>query len=753
MTKQKRNAIFFIILYLSIFYGWLIIYTDNTWMRAFGSSILFVIGSAFSIYWLIKPYKILPKIHRIFIWLLTSGLFLQLVANFIWFVFIVTRGSTDHPIVYSFIWIIAYALFFASLIYKLNILYKTVSMRPYLFNVLIFMLAAVTLSTHYLINPLIALSTEHQSGAFLYIMYPILDIGIAFIIINIYYMTRQKKEKKTYFFLSLGFLIQIVADSLYAFLLINNQYENGSIIDPLWQLGILIIGFSSFFVEEDDEEGEKTWKFNAEPKPVDNGLILNFSVIYLAFLAMASTGWHLNTLIIGLILSIVVIVIRQIAMMKKQRTLLQDLWYHAYHDKLTGLHNRASYLQDMEELINFSREKNKKFAIMLLDFDRFKNINDTLGHGVGDQLLQECSIRLKASVTENDRVYRVGGDEFIIITQDASEENCMRIADAILKNFSTALSVNIYKISITPSIGISLYPDNGQTSEVLLKNADTSMYLAKSKGRNQYKFYSPDLSNKMARKMMIENELGRAIPREQLILYYQPKVDLQTKEIVGIEALLRWKHPELGFVSPDEFIPIAEETGMIVPIGDWVLYEACKKLIVWQQQGYSHLCMSINVSVSQFRHKGFIQNVERIIHETGVNPADIELEITESIMQNLANSTRILHELRRIGIKTSIDDFGTGYSSLSVLKKLPIDAIKVDRSFIQDLTDKDISMVKTIMNIGFNLNLEVVIEGIEDEKQINTLLDISDSRILGQGYYFSKPAPAEELEDILQNWK
>lgn len=749
MTKQKRNAVLFIVFYIALFYSWVIIYDNHDWMRAVGSSLFPIIAAFISIYWLMRTVKYLSNKHRNFVWLLNTGLFLHILSNLTWFISIVKTGDPEHPIFSLYIWILAYALFLVSLIYKLKLLYKTVSMSPFLFNIVIFMIAAITLSTHYLINPIIEISQDHHSEAFFNILYPIIDIAIAFVIINIYYMTRQEKEKKTFFFLSLGFFIQIITDTQYAYLLIQNQYEYGSLIDPLWPLALLFIGFSSFYVEAKDEE--ETWEFTSEPKQVNNGLILNLSVIYLAILALASTEWHLNVLIIGLILSIIVIVARQIVMTRMHLSLLHDLWYHAYHDKLTGLLNRTSYLKDMDGLITFSKENDKQFAIMLLDFDRFKNINDTLGHGTGDQLLQECATILKASISQDDRVYRVGGDEFIIISRNASEENCKRIADTILYNFSKSISVHNYQITITPSIGISLYPYNGQTSELLLRNADTSMYLAKSEGRNQYKFYSPDLSSRISRKMRIENELGDAIALGQFALYYQPKVDLQTKEIVGIEALLRWIHPELGFVSPDEFIPIAEETGLIVPIGDWVLTEACNQIKVWHLMGYNHLVMSVNVSVRQFQHKEFIQNVEKILHQTEVKPSDIELEITESIMQNLEDSTRILHDLRRLGIKTSLDDFGTGYSSLSVLKTLPIDAIKVDRTFIQELSDKDVAMVKTIMNIGFNLNLEVVMEGIEDEEQINTLLTISEERILGQGYYFSKPVPAKELENIFQN--
>lgn len=747
MNKQKRNASLFIIFYLVAFYGWLWFYADHTWMRILGASLFPIIGGAVSIYWLYRPFRILSTDHRIFIILLSTGILLPLLSNLYWLFNLLVNGETGYPDLSYVLWLVGYVFLLLTLIYKLKLLYHSLSMGPFLFNILIFMIAAISISYYYLINPIIVLSNEHETLVAVYILYPILDIGIAFLAINIFYMTRYTKEYKAFLYLSLGFLVQIITDTIYIHSLINHHYENGSMIDPLWTLAILLLGYTNFQVEIFSEDIK--WISNSYPKHSDNGLILNLSVIFLAFLVMQSTGWNWNALVLGLVLSIIFIVIRQILMIKQQRELVHDLWYHAYHDKLTGLLNRASYQQDIKNLIKFANENQKKFAIMLLDFDRFKNINDTLGHGIGDQLLQECSIRLKQSIPTNGRVYRVGGDEFIIILQDATESYCKHIAETILDTFSRALTVSIYQISITPSIGISLYPENGSTSETLLKNADTSMYLAKSKGRNQYEVFSPELNNQMARKMQIENDLSQAITNNELLLHYQPKVHLQSRKIVGTEALLRWQHSKLGVLAPDEFIPLAEETGQIVTIGNWVLYNACKQLKQWQENGHDDLLMCINVSVRQFQHKDFLNNVKKVIEQTGVNPASIELEITESIMQNIVDTTRILHELRKMGVQSAIDDFGTGYSSLSVLKDLPIFAIKIDRSFIIDLTEKDIAMVKTIMNIGSNLDLSVIVEGIENKKQLTTLLEISNQDIIGQGYLFSRPVPADELEKIL----
>jgi diguanylate cyclase (GGDEF)-like protein len=751
MSKQKRNATLFIILYLAAFYGWLWIYADHSWMRTLGASLFSIIGTAVSIYWLFRPYRILERIHRIFIILITIGIALLLLSNMLWFLNVIINGDSDFPILAFILWLAAYVFFLLALVYKLRLLYTSLSMSPFLFNILIFMIAAIAISIHFIIDPIVKLAFEYQSFIFLFTTYPILDIGIGFLTINIFYMTRDTKEYKAFLFLFLGFLTQIITDTIYLHLLNINQYVTGSLITPLWILATLFIGFTNFHVKIYEEE--EKWRSSSYPKQKDTGLFLNLSVIFLAFLVIQSLGWSWNALVFGLILSTIVLVFKQIAMTKKLRGLLHDLWYHAYHDKLTGLLNRASYIKDIEELITFANENQKKFAIMLLDFDRFKNINDTLGHEIGDRLLKECASILKESISENDFVYRLGGDEFIIILQHATKNYCQDIAETILENFSKVLTVNVYQISITPSIGISLFPNNGLTSETLLKNADTSMYLAKSKGRNQYELYSRELNNKVTRKMQLETDLTQAIVNHEFHLYFQPKVDLQSREIIGAEALLRWKHPVLGDITPDEFIPLAEDTGQIVPIGDWVLNKACKQLQKWHRNGFQHISMAINVSVLQFQHRGFLKNVEKALMNSGIDPRNIELEITESIMQNIVDSTRILNELREMGIRISIDDFGTGYSSLSVLKSLPIDSIKIDRSFITDLSETDIAMVRTIMNIGFNLNLDVVVEGIEYEDQVTALLEISNHQLYGQGYLFGKPKPADEFEQFFMEKK
>ncbi|MBY0121498.1 EAL domain-containing protein [Bacillus sp. S/N-304-OC-R1] len=547
--------------------------------------------------------------------------------------------------------------------------------------------------------------------------------------------------------IAIGFSIQIIADTIYSYLLNADLYVSGSFNDPIWLLRILIIGFATFYLPKTKEE--MSWK-HAKTITRDGSSLISLIVILFMILVIKSNHWQWNILVIGLTAIISLLIVRQVIVTNKNRRLMDKLWYQAYHDQLTGLNNRTCFQIELKNILENARDEQFKAAILLLDLDRFKNINDTLGHEIGDFLLKECSQRLRNCIEDGCRIYRVGGDEFTIILLKTTEEDCQRTADAILKTFEDPFMIKNYEISITPSIGISMYPDNGEDSDALLKNADTSMYLAKSRGRNRFKFYSSELNEVISRKMKIENELRKAIANEQFTLHYQTKVDLVTGKIVGMEALLRWEHPELGSISPLEFIPIAEETGQIVSIGEWVLKSACQQMKVWQLAKFPPLRLSVNVSVRQFQHSLFVDNVKTALQEAGLDSKFLELEITESIMQNITETTRILNELRTIGVKTSLDDFGTGYSSLYALKKLPIDSIKIDKSFIDEISDDaGQSIISAIIDIALNLNLEVVVEGIESEDQVN-ILTKNKKPIYGQGYLFGKPVSSEEFRRLIE---
>jgi diguanylate cyclase (GGDEF)-like protein/PAS domain S-box-containing protein len=431
----------------------------------------------------------------------------------------------------------------------------------------------------------------------------------------------------------------------------------------------------------------------------------------------------------------------------EQKSAAEKINYLAYYDTLTRLPNRNALNKYIENMINTK----ENFAVMLLDLDRFKNINDNLGHAVGDRLLKQVSRRLMECLEAETFISRYGGDEFVILLESARHEKATKAARAIIEELSQAFLVEKNEFYITPSIGISIYPIDGTQAEELIKNADTAMYAAKDGGRNNYRFFDYKLNKENQRKMDLEQGIRKALKNEEFQLFYQPQINLKTGEVIGVEALIRWQHPIEGMISPSEFIPIAEDTGLIVKLGEWVLETACKQLKIWQLKGLPYIRVAVNVSVHQFHSKHFVNKVAEILLKTGVNPKFLELEITESVIREQAESTRIMEQLKELGLEIAIDDFGTGYSSLSVLKYLPIDNIKIDKSFLDDINVKDDSIVKTIIQMGKNLNFTIVAEGIEHKHQLSLLKKYKCH--IGQGYYFSKPLPPEKIEDLLKEFK
>ena len=421
----------------------------------------------------------------------------------------------------------------------------------------------------------------------------------------------------------------------------------------------------------------------------------------------------------------------------------------AYHDYLTGLPNRnmlGEYLS--KELVEATRN-NSKVAILFIDLDRFKVVNDTLGHSVGDHLLIEVAKRLKDSVLDADMIFRQGGDEFIVILQDADREISANVATRILENLTEHFTIENYDIYTTPSIGISLFPKDGDGVETLIKQADFAMYQAKKSGKNTYRFYSVDDDKQLINPLKMEMELHKGIERNEFALHYQPKVNLKTGRVVGAEALIRWNHPDLGMVPPGDFIPMAEETGLILPIGEWALTQACYQNKQWIDSGYPPIVISVNLSARQFSQSDLVKTVGVVLEKTGLEPRYLELEITESLTSDIGHTISILQQLKKLGVLISIDDFGTGFTSLNYLKQFQIDTLKIDRSFVAGLPNNldDQTIVKTIISMAHNLQLSVVAEGIETREQLIFLQQHLCEE--GQGYFFSEPLPAGELEKEL----
>ncbi len=430
----------------------------------------------------------------------------------------------------------------------------------------------------------------------------------------------------------------------------------------------------------------------------------------------------------------------------------ERLHHLAYYDALTELPNRILFNDRLNQAMARASRGNQMVAVMLLDLDRFKIINDTLGHMAGDTLLIDVARRVGDCMRESDTVARLGGDEFIVVLPDMDNINhASLVAQKIIDVLAQPFTLENQEVFITASIGISFYPSSGDNAETLVKTADIAMYHAKEQGRNNYQFYRNSASDETSALFALEHSLRRALERNELFLHYQPQIDIETGGITGMEALLRWQHPERGIIPPSDFIPLAEETGLIIPIGEWVLRSACAQNKEWQDAGLPPMIIAVNLSVRQLRQKNLVVRIEEILEETGLDPQWLELELTESmIMQNAEDSIQQLNDIKSLGITLAIDDFGTGYSSLSYLKRFPIDKVKIDQSFVQGVCSNldDAAISQAIIALANSLNLKVTAEGVENPEQLSFLREhqCCDAR----GYLFSHPIPADAMTRMLQ---
>ena len=430
----------------------------------------------------------------------------------------------------------------------------------------------------------------------------------------------------------------------------------------------------------------------------------------------------------------------------------EHIQFLANHDALTSLPNRAMFSEVLNLAIENARRYKRNFAVLFIDLDRFKNINDTLGHEAGDKLLKEMGARLTQTVRSSDVVARLGGDEFVVLVQEVSEAKQVAVvARKVLSTLVKPMVIQRQECRVTASIGICMFPAEAQDEQALMKNADIAMYRAKEDGKNNYKFYSEEMNIHSFERLALETSLRRGLERNEFLLHYQAKLDLHTGRITGVEALVRWQHPDLGLVPPAQFIPLAEETGLIVPLGKWVLVTACAQNVAWQRDGLPPLNMAVNLSARQFADEDLVKDVAAALKSTGLRPELLELELTESmVIQNTERAGKVLAEIKKMGVRLAIDDFGVGYSSLTHLKRFPIDTLKVDRSFIRDLPQnaEDKALTEAIIAMGKSLNLTVVAEGVETQEQQTFLRDRACDEM--QGFFFSKPIPSGEFAELLR---
>jgi diguanylate cyclase (GGDEF)-like protein/PAS domain S-box-containing protein len=435
------------------------------------------------------------------------------------------------------------------------------------------------------------------------------------------------------------------------------------------------------------------------------------------------------------------------------RAMAKQIAHLADHDFLTGLPNRSLLNDRIGQAIAMAQRNHKKVALLYLDMDGFKHINDSLGHPAGDKLLQSIANRLQDCIRTPDTVSRHGGDEFIVLLQEINQpEDTVVAMKRLQKSLAETYFTGQHSLHITVTIGVSLYPDDGPDAETLIKNADTAMYQAKENGRQSYQFFRQEMNVRAVARQSIEEDLRHALDRKEFTLHYQPKIKLATGKIAGVEALLRWTHPTRGSVSPAQFIPIAEDSGLILPIGSWVLREACIHAKTWIEAGLPMGTISVNVSAIEFRNEDFLKELFSTLNETGLDPRCLELEVTEGVlMKNAEVATSILQSVREKGVRVAIDDFGTGYSSLSYLRRFPLDAIKIDQSFVRQIANSpdEAAIVSAIISMGQSLRLRVIAEGVETPEALEFLQARQCDE--AQGYYFSRPIPAEELATLLKS--
>lgn len=492
MLTTKRSAMLFFIINVIVCYIWIVIFRESDWIRSLGTSIFIIVGGTSSFLWLNKAYRLVTNKRKYFWLLLSIGVLSYIISNSIWLYSLIKNGVGPFPEAASVMWLLAYFFFLVALVYKTQLISIYVSKSRYVFNIIVFMTIAIAISVHYLIKPILSLAENSLAITVLTLAYPVTNLGILFVTITLYYLSQYSKEKSHILIIIVGFFVQIVADSIFTFQTIAGTYQLGSFIDPLWLIAIFIIGLAGLSTQESSTEPE--WEIKNDFKSKET-IFPYISIIFLLVLVISSYQWTLNALSIGLIFTFLTIIVRQLLIMKQNENLLDKYRHLAYHDPLTGLNNRASFDDELHQIMKIAKQNNYMVALLLIDLDQFKTVNDTLGHHIGDSLLIEASEQFKKSIGPLDRLYRLGGDEFVIVLPDTSENSCIVTAEMILNNFSVPFIVNENKIAVTPSIGVSLYPENAEESEELLKNADTAMYLAKGSGKNSFRFYNSVTEN------------------------------------------------------------------------------------------------------------------------------------------------------------------------------------------------------------------------------------------------------------------
>lgn len=531
MLNKGRLTVLLPIIYIVLFYGWCFFFKGDEWLRTLGAIVFPMIGYLVCYLWIMQTWKISLGEKKNFWLLLGLGMLSNISANLLWLYTFLSKGVTFFSNFSILLWFVAYVFSLLALIYKTKSISSSIINSIFRFNIIVFLIAAIVLSVHYTIIPIWHLWSHSILQMFLTIFYPITNLAILFVITYLYYLSKYSKERGLVFFLVIAFGIQIIADSIFMYISLTDSYTIGSIYEPLWTISTMFIGYAALFAQKYKPVASSNFQdYNASQEK----LFPYGSVLILLILGLESYDWNFNALSIGLLIIFFMIIARHLLVVKKNKTLMSEYEYLAYHDSLTGLKNRACFNEDLTKILKKAKINNSQVGLLLIDLDRFKLVNDTLGHYFGDSLLKKVSERLKLALKDNHWFYRLGGDEFVFILPEKSEKECVGIADIILKQFTRSFDIDHHEITITPSVGISLYPINGKDSEELFKNADTAMYIAKENGSNHFQLYTKEINDIITRKLTLENDLTKAIENKQLLLHYQPIIELKSVLIQGV---------------------------------------------------------------------------------------------------------------------------------------------------------------------------------------------------------------------------
>lgn len=727
-------------------------------------------------------YRKISGKEKIF-WLLVSlGCLSYVVAEGLWvYIENILGAEIPYPGWTDLFYFLQLAFFFAALLYHSWQVRRDFQPLRFIFDVTIIMAVFSALSWHFIIRDLISgpaspLSIAVSAG------YPIGSLLLLFGLSSFYTSSVPLFSRRVLHLIAASLLLQIAADTLYLYETATGVYESGSFYDPLWSLALLLMALAGLYAL--DEKIAPNYRPSPAKLSTSLGLLPYMSMSLLFVVMIFEQKNDMNGLIAGAAVSVLLIFSRQILALTENRKLLEQ--YHelnevlehrigqrtqelsmkneqlteamhqmhhmAHHDVLSGLPNRRLFLDKLTAAMAEARLRSHQVAVVFVDLDRFKNINDTFGHEFGDLLLQGFSRKMAENLRKDDTVSRQGGDEFaLILNKITEEEDIVPLLERIQSALEEPVSVNGQELNMSMSIGIAVYPRDGETTEELMKHADIAMYHAKEQGRNNYQFFSEDMNATISRKVQLENGLRSALANDEFILHYQPQVHAATGEVTGMETLIRWCTADGTIVSPAEFIPLAEETRLILPIGEWVLVNACRQAKRWHEEGHRHLKLAVNLSPLQFLDASLMEIVRNALAQTGFPALSLELEITEGVaVYDAELAIARMEALRELGIGIALDDFGTGYSSMMYLKRFPITNLKIAQPFVQDMETNpaDKALVSTMISMAHSLDMSVIAEGVETHGQLAALQNLGCDEI--QGYLFSRPLTAEQFTAMLK---